>query len=175
MSGKGGGDGGFLASILALPPGQSSHLPCWICLFPHLSTGTGQRQGWVAFNPVYHAILKLPLKERMHHGSFVSRKATVRKGEVGKPWALVQQSHRCSAAELLPFENQLARNPSGLFPSGQSCHILQISGQRTHVPVLCHSGFASLSLQSISFLGKHSLWVNSSILLLWPLDGVTCP
>ena len=44
-----------------------------------------------------------------------------------------------------------------------------ISGERTQVPVL------SPSLQGASFLGKPSLSVNSSILLLWSLNWVTLP
>ena len=80
------------------------------------------------------------------------------------------------STELLPPSSwavalckPISQEPLHLVPTGQSPHSLRISGERTQVPVL------SRSLQGAGFLGKPSLSVNSSILLLWSLNWVTLP
>jgi len=152
-------------------PGQKGQLPPRPAA-PALQCGHRSEVGLGGIQPCVSCTFKAAFEGMKSSRFFHFGESACEKGGGG------QNSRRgCpGSTELLPPSSwavalckPISQEPLHLVPTGQSPHSLRISGERTQVPVL------SRSLQGAGFLGKPSLSVNSSILLLWSLNWVTLP
>jgi hypothetical protein len=154
------GCGMHLATKLGLPLGpegqlhpQSQHL-----CNSRSKAELGGIQSWVS------CIFKTAFEGAYASQSFHVRETACEKGRGGERLSLgggcqglcLMKPVASFTAGLLPFENQLARNPQPLYHRPVTSHFTALR-KGDPVPMLCHSGFVSLCLRHPVFLDKPSL------------------